>query len=549
MLAKLDIPFNLQLLILDEKTRKLLRPVTSLEIFVGATRNFNPDGLFSNEIFGVVGTPKRSAQSSYIDLRAPVIHPVIYKTLVNLKGFYAEIMSGREYARWDGELHDFVRSDMVDGRTGYQFFMEHFTELVIPSNASLERQQAIALYEKYKHNSLLRYAVVVPAGLRDVEIDEYGRITSDKVNELYYTLLSTANTINLNSAHLGLESYNQQRVRLQNTINDIYKYFSANVEGKNNLFMGKWAARKVFNGTRNVITAANTTALELDHPRNMGLNDALAGIYQVSKAMLPITLARLRAGFLDRVFTQMGAPAILTDQKTRQSVAVQLKAMTYADWLSNEGLEKFLTYFKEDTVRHEPIMVENYYLGLTYRGPDGTFAFISGVDQLPEDRSAEHCTPITMAELLYAAIYEVAHTYPALITRYPITGMNSIYPCWVSLRSTVNAEERKPLNTDTWEVDSTRSVAYQFPILGSSFYNSLSPHPSRIQGLGADYDGDMCSLTILYSDEARAENVANFNSKKNYVGTDGRLMYDSNVDTIIHVLRNTTGRRPYVKAA
>jgi len=522
-----------------------MRPVTSLDTFIGATKNFSPDGLYSNEIFGVVGTTARSSRFSYVDLRVPIIHPTIYKTLIQLKSFYKDIMSSKEFAKWDPQLKDFVKSDIVEGRTGYQFFMEHLQELVIPSNASVTRQQAVALFDKYRNRCTMSYVIVIPAGLRDIEIDDTGRTTSDAINELYYKLIAISNTINAASAKVSLESYNTQRVSFQNTVNEIYESFSLIIEGKKNLMMGKWASRRVFNGTRNVITAMNTAVEEFGRPENVGFNDTMIGLYQTVKALLPVTIHQLRKGFLDRCFAGVGAPVILTDPQTLQSVTAQLKATTYSDWLSNEGLEKLLTYFKEESIRHEPIMVEGKYLGLTYRGPDGTFALINGVEQLPEGRLAEHCTPITMTELLYCAIYDVANTFPCFVTRYPITGIGSVYPSMIKLCTTVHAEARKPLNTETWQVDSEKPIAYQFPVLGSGFYNSMSPHSSRLGRLGADFDGDTCSANIVYSDEARREVQNFFNSKRAYVGTDGRFINDTNVDTIAHVLRNVTGRRSY----
>lgn len=545
MTVKLDVPFNLELLILDEKSVSMMRPVTSLDTFVGATKNFNPDGLYSNEIFGVVGTAARAARFAYIDIRVPIIHPTIYKTLIALKSFYKEILSAKEFAKWDPQVGDFVRSDMLEGRTGYQFFIEHFQKLQIPSNQSVGRQQAIALFDKYKDVCLMSKVLVIPAGLRDIEIDETGRAVSDSINELYYKLIAISNTINATTAEENIESYNQQRVSFQNTVSEIYEAFSQMVEGKKNLMMGKWASRRPFNGTRNVITAMNTAVAELGHPKNVKFNDTLVGLYQVSKGMLPVTLFNLRQGFLDRVFSSVGAPAILTDAKTLQSVAVQLKATTYADWMSSEGLEKQLTYFKEDSIRHEPIKIENYYLGLCYRGPDGTFALINGIDQLPEGRDAKDCTPITLAELIYCAIYAIANSYPIFVTRYPITGVGSVYPSFIHLKSTIAAEERRPLNPDTWEIEEDQPIAYEFPVVGSGFYNSLSPHSSWLSRLGADFDGDTCSGNIVYSDEAKQEVKQYLMSKRAYVGTDGRFIRDTNVDTIAHVLRNITGRRKY----
>lgn len=485
-MQRLDLPFNIDLLFLTDKDAANLRPVKALDTFSGSQKQFHEDGLYSNQIFGVVGTNARSTRVSYIDLRVPIIHPTLCKTIIKMKAFYKEILSGREFAKWDPEIGDFIKSDVVDGKTGYEFFISHLPKLSIAEKDSVTREQAISLFEKYRDKLFISKLLVLPAGLRDLEIDEYGRATSDEVNALYYKLIAISNTINPSSAKASIESYNPQRISLQNTVNEIYEYFSKIIEGKKNLMMGKWASRKIFNGTRNVITSMNVMTTELSNPRNIGFNDTMMGTYQTSKALLPVTVYQLKMGFLDTCFTSPGAPALLTDKESLRSIRTILPSSIYNDWISTEGLEKFLTHFKEESVRQEPVMVDGHYLGLTYCGPDGTFAFIHGIDELPEGRLESDCHPITHMELLYGALYKVAHDYPVFVTRYPITGVGSVYPSYVYLKSTVKYDERIELNPDTWEPYPDKRTAYQFPRRDSSSFNSLSPHTSRYSRLGAD---------------------------------------------------------------
>lgn len=524
-----------------------MRPIKTLDTYVGATKTLAPEGLYSTESFGLVGSKIRSMRFSYIDLKVSIIHPTLCKALIKLRALYKDIMAGKTFAKWDPAVSDFVKSDMVDGRTGFEFFCEYLPKIVLQQNESIGRQQTIDLFNKYKNNCMLSKVLVLPAGLRDIEVDDSGRTTSDEVNDLYFKLIAISNTINASGAKANIESYNPQRISLQNTFNEIYDYFTAIVEGKKNLLMGKWASRKVFNGTRNVITAMNTTTNMLKHPGNVGFNDTLIGLYQTVKGMLPVTIFHLKTGFLDRCFSVPGAPVLLTDPITKESKRIILSTESYNQWLSTEGLEKLIAYYKEETIRHDPIMIEGNYLGLCYRGPDKTFALINGIDQLPEGRSPEDCTPITMTELLYCAIYSVANVYSGFVTRYPITGIGSVYPSKIHLKTTLHSEERTELDTDSWEPIDSKHIAYEFPKLGSSFYNSLSPHPSRIGRLGADYDGDTCSFNIVYTDEAAQECNNYYRGKRAYVGTDGKFINSTSVDTIIYVLKNITGAKKYTE--
>jgi hypothetical protein len=156
--------------------------------------------------------------------------------------------------------------------------------------------------------------------------------------------------------------------------------------------------------------------------------------------------------------------------------------------MTNEGLESIISSYKEPSIRHDYVQVDNYYLGLIYRGPDNTFKLIHGIDELPEDRDPKDCRPLSLTELFYCSIYEVSDKYPALVTRYPITGVGSVYPSMSKLKTTIEVEKRYRLGYD-WQVDKSAKVAFEFPTQ-TELYSALSPHPYKLGRLGADYDGD-----------------------------------------------------------
>lgn len=63
------------------KTTKAKGPVSTPQIFFGKTENFHPQGLFSEELFGIDGSRERGHSFSWIELNAPIIHPSIYDIL------------------------------------------------------------------------------------------------------------------------------------------------------------------------------------------------------------------------------------------------------------------------------------------------------------------------------------------------------------------------------------------------------------------------------------------------------------------------------------
>ena len=76
-------PFNLSLLNLNQgELYRSLNPVKSTQMFTGANYQLHPEGLWSNEIFGAMGSPERMTKQAYIDLNVDIIHPVVYRELI-----------------------------------------------------------------------------------------------------------------------------------------------------------------------------------------------------------------------------------------------------------------------------------------------------------------------------------------------------------------------------------------------------------------------------------------------------------------------------------
>lgn len=491
------VPFNISILNLSPEQIKGIRPVTSLDIFDSRTKNLHPDGLYSTTTFGSVGSDIRYTKFAYINLKIPIIHPTIYTALIQIKAFYQEIISSKEFAVWDYTLKDFVKSNALEGQTGFHFFLEHWMDIEFEQRPSVKREQNILLIDRFKHLAMLDKVLVLPAAFRDIEVDDYGRESSDEINSLYYKLVAISNTINPATVLVSPEAYNSQRMSLQRTFNEIYETLGAVVEGKKNLLVGKWASRKVFNGTRNVITSMDTASAVLGESHNVSFNDTAIGIYQCMKALLPITKYQLKTGFLSKVFSSVNSPCLLTNKKTLMSERVQLKSDIFNQWMTSEGIESIITSFKETSIRNDFIDVAGYYIGLIYKGPDGTFKLIHGIDELPEGRVKEDCTPLTLALLFYCSIYSVANNYPGYLTRYPVLTAQSIYPSKIYLRSTIKSEIRQELGED-WRPIGRDKTAYQFPT-DSDFFNSASPHPAKLAMLGGDFDGDKPVIQLFYS--------------------------------------------------
>ena len=534
-----EIPFNISLLNLTPELLRGIRPITSLDIY-DANNNFHTDGLYSSEIFGKVGDTSRDRKFSYIDIGVKIFHPQIYKTLGKLKQMYTGILEGKIYAIWDDKIKDFVKSNPIDGQTGMWFFMTYWTEIKFEHNASTQRDDYIRLIEKYKSIALTDKIIVYPAGLRDVEVDASGRTTKDEINDQYVKLLSISNTLRNMNLKETPELFDGQRLSLQRIFNDIYEYFTSLVDGKKKFFMGKWASRKIFDGTRNVISASILDSPFLGSQYAPSPLHTMLGLYQALKSIRPIATYHVRNKILPTIFKDVNSPAILVNRKSLRKEYIQLKPYVFDKFNTDEGIEKILTNFGDNSIRHNPVIVGEHYLCLVYKDKK-SFKIVHDISEVPEDfKNKGTITPITYAEFLYISCYEILYKYPIFITRYPIAGIGSIYPSIMYTKTTVVSEIKTELD-ENWELDNNRYKAHQFPVTGEEFLNTLVPSVTKISGMAADYDGDTSSSNAVVTDEAVSEIYNSFGKKNTYIGVDGKLIDSVAVDTVNYVFAALTG--------
>lgn len=534
-----SLPFNIELLVLTNEDVRNVTPIKVLDILDGSSKNLHPQGLFSTEIFGKYGEEKRNRTFSYINLNIGIFHPVIYKAIIELKSLYERILSKKAYAVWNDEIKDFEESDIVKGRTGFNFFLSHFKDIKFESRNSTEREFNIKLVEKYKENCILDKLVVIPAGLRDYTIDEETKKPSqDEINLMYIKALSISSIIENINKNINMDFLDTPRYNIQLTIYEIYNYLKSLLEGKNKLVTGKFASRKIFHSTRNVATSHISESTKLFGDKSVSSKQTIVGLYQFMKAITPLAINKLRTGFLSEVFIGPNSPVILVNKKTLKKEMVSINPIYYDKWMTYEGLEKLLATYGQENLRHNVLEIEDYYLGLIYLGKDNTFKLIHDINDVPDDLKEKGVVrPITFTELLYIAIYKDSADTPCLVTRYPVAGYGGIYPSYVYLKTTIKSivlteldHQWKPINVK----------AMEFPVADKAFYNSLSVSQSHIKKLGMDFDGDKASFICVLSDDSKQEINDLLNSRKFYVGVDGKMAFSASTPITNLVLASMT---------
>lgn len=480
------LPFQIEIMKLTDDKVKGLTPVTSLDFYEHAGGQLADRGLFSIPIFGRIGSDERDSRFSYVDLHTRVFHPTVYQILVALKGMYEGIMNSSIFARWDDKLKDFVVCDELRGETGYSFFVKHWDQIVFQRTKSPVRDIRLKVLEKYKDRALIDKFLIIPAGLRDIEEGDTGRPVINEVNEHYRSIIAAANNIADSKILAEDPTQDRTRMRIQQSIQNVYEYFTNFLQGKRGFVQNRWGSRRVASGTRNVISAMNGNDAVLGGRRTPKYTDTVFGLYQLAVAMLPITVFHLRTHYLDAIFNIGGGQARLVNPKTLKAEIVEISLASFDKWTTNEGLEKVVSAYGEQSRRLKPVMVDDYYMALIYRGPDNTFRIFSDIDELPKHLDRKNVFPINYTELLYLSGYQIWNTYHAQVTRYPITGTGSTYMSTIYVMTTSIGEERWELGED-WERIGEDHIALEFPKPGlNTFMDSQAVAPERIGGLSAD---------------------------------------------------------------
>jgi len=489
MTTKLS-PANVDLLIPTEQMLTAVGQIKVLDIFEGGSKNamtqknFHPQGLFSVEIFGKVGEERRNRAYGYIDLRFSVLHPIIYKALVDTKALYGDIMSGKKYAKFDPELQDFVPADITDGDTGYMFFTRSIGKIKFEERPSAAREMNIRMINKYRNALGYDKLIVMPAGMRDYTVDDNGKPTEDQINGMYRAVLSIASFLETIDPKLNLEALDSARFSMQKAINTIYDYLIDTMDGKSKLIQGKFVARKIVNTTRNVITSSVARVNRLHDPLVPNGNQTTVGIHQYMRAILPLAIKQVRDKLMSQIFPGPNTPMVMVNKKTLKRELVPLDHSLYDEWMTYEGLEMNMARFKEESIRHDALETDTHYFALVY-ADEGQFKVFNDIDELPKNFDRANVHPMTLAEAFYISVYERAERTPGFVTRYPVAGYGGIYPSFTFLRSTSRSKALVELDQN-WERPDDMKIAKSFPIIGESFFDSMSPAREHLPRLVAD---------------------------------------------------------------
>ena len=537
-IQKEQLPLNVSLLDTDTFIKTYgCQEITSYSIHTASTTQFHPHGLFSEEIFGQIGSNERLVRFGYIDLNANILEPIIYKTVIKLKALYGEIILGSSYAVFDEEEQDFVKSKPDDpkGFTGYTFFTKHMHKIKFRSTVSTKRDYLIALLDKYRNNWYSSKQLVSPAGVRDIDISDK-MLASDDVNKLYISLMSYAGSMPKSDKSV----YDSIRVNILKKRTEIFDHYMNMLNDKKGFLQFSLGRRTIANGTRNVISATRMDAYTPTDTRSIKYDETQCPLYQTAKAFQPLVIYQLRVLAFDNIFTSGVSKLSVIDPKTFQLKYVEVDPSVVETYRATDGYEAILNRFQDPETRYLPISVVgldkvSYYLYGIYDTGDKIILF-RNIDDLvnlykEEKIDKTKIRALTWLELVYIATYIAVQNKHVFVTRYPIgQGPDSCYPSKIRLVSTIPNRQVELVDLTN---PANRTTFSHYPIIENNCVDSLGIFPGRLVALAADFDGDVCSLNGVYASDANNEISTYLASWSSVISPQQTIYAGGNKDNII----------------
>ena len=509
----------LSLILPDKKYVQYLNEITSTTLFDRSGKEIDKHGLYSQTIFGTVGSERRTKTFAYINLYADILHPRLYLYLTNISTVYTSILNGTAYVKLDKKTGTFTPSTMQEGETGYQFFIDSLPFLKHKRTGSAERNNKIDVINKYvKDNKYLNNKLLVlPAGLREFSVDGDDRVEEDELNDLYRAVLTASILISNFNLDKNVDSF---KLNIQNKMHAVYLHIFALLDGKKKFINGQFGSRAVEFRSRTVLSGTPTIIHDLDTVDNDTLDTTEVGILQYCKSIDPIAKHHILNMFSKNVFREDSLMANLIDPDDYSAVSVEVPRKVQDSWMTYDGLDSILNSAFNSDVKNEAVMIGKYIFGLVLDTGDN-ITYYENVELIPEDK-LKQCRPITLGEVLLLSVHETIGKFHGFVTRYPITEQGSIFPTLIKVHST--SEVRDVTFTVVGELSTTTAKIKGFSIPDKYWINSISVPTPRLEGLSADFDGDSNTLSVIMSEEANKEVADLLASTAAYVGPDGRSM-------------------------
>ena len=477
---------------ISELVEKNQLPEITNPVYVNADKTPTDDGIFSYKIFGRPGSKRRKLQFAYIDLGRPFLHPVAYRELCRICSATASIIGGTK-TYTISSTGEIVEDEK--GGTGLGWLYKNWEKIKFKDRDNKSRKNRIELLSSYDKNTLFCDKwITIPAFYYDLNFTrEMSRITIDEIGDLYVGLLSKCQSLKNESeffTSFALEA------KVQEQLVAAYDYFIGKIGKKSGILHGTLLGKNTDYTSRGVITAESFENAQTYNDAAVKFEDIGVPLYQLASLALPFVSHELRLMLGD----------VGTDNFTVQLSKGRAVQVGYSS-LSSDYAEKFVANF----ARTKKFREEEFFI------KDSEGKALPVLNNIHYFESLGR--PVTNTDVLYYIVKRIIKDKHILCCRYPLEDYRNVS----FHRPVILTTEQTIAFNGSGEESETD---YLYPDLKSKpvkWNDTIQIHPSVLEGMGADFDGDTVTLKLIFSKEANAEIENYIYSPKNISDLTGSI--------------------------
>ena len=507
-------PLNVSKFVKINALKEITNPV-----FFNKYNQPTPDGLLSNEIFGITKV-NRAGTFAYIDLKDPFISPPFYKSWNRLDTKIRECVFELKKFKIgpDGKL----KYD-ENGSTGIKWLKSNIDKFKWKKNESFTHNRDVEFMTTFKDEIFITQFPVLPAFYRDVSTDR-GRIQVGDINKLYNSLLIAARSLK-ETEDYGLNMNGAIRGRIQENLVEIYNWFAEEpqIGKKRGILRRANMAKTTDYSSRLVITCPNLNVESIDD-LSVDSEHILLPLASLCVNFYPFVLYHLRRFFE----MEFAGRSKYFDHDTGKEYRLKNYMESFSDNELKSQIDRFIHGYSNRFIPIEvPVYDDKNKERKLYMFFDGGMIdkndakdIIDGKKPIDAARSTIIKRRFTWCDAIFIAVTEAVKDKAVLVTRFPMDSYFNQFPIFVNVASTIKTES----------VILKGKVYYKYPYIreedinidtSNMFVDTANMPNVYLDSIGGDFDGDIISVKGIYSDEANTELAKQINSRSHYIGLDG----------------------------